>query len=72
MKCPFCGKEMEKGLLQGSGRLLWCRELHDFTMIPRKGEVMVGMSLASNYWLPAWICKDCKKFVADYSEGVGP
>lgn len=68
MRCPFCGSFMENGFLQGGSLMVWVKKKHHISLLPREGEVM----LDRNYWtstsIPAHICKQCKKVIAEYEE----
>ena len=66
MNCPVCGKEMEKGLLQGGQILTWVKEKHKLSMLPKKGEVMLGRSPYLAMAIDAYICRRCMKVVVDY------
>ena len=68
MNCPVCGKEMEKGLVQGGQILSWVKEKHKLSMLPKKGEVLLGRSSFQILTFEAFICKACKKVVLDYSK----
>lgn len=63
MNCPQCGKELEKGRLTAGG--YWIR------WIPEGGIDLVDAVTVSRQSLrakgtPAWICRTCRKVIADY------
>ena len=71
MKCPKCGREMEKGYLQSDWKnsISWVSKLLPFGLgywkqdgICVSNEATVGVVA-----VPAHICKSCKVFVGDYS-----
>ena len=67
MKCPFCEKIMEKGILQSGQIMLWARKKHYMTLNAwRDGEVELDRNYLTGVSLPAWICKACEKVVVDY------
>ena len=68
MNCPTCGKMMEKGLVQVGSRAVWVRKKHLVSLLPREGEVELARNLMGYAAIPAYICKDCKKVLMDYSE----
>ncbi len=68
MKCPCCNQEMEAGYLQTGTRIAWTRELHKFSLLPRKGEVILENNVFKGVDFHAQICKHCKKVVLDYSD----
>ncbi len=67
MKCPCCGDEMEKGYLQAGQILLWARKKHKISLLPRDGDVLIDKNYWSGVSPEAYICKQCKKLVVDYS-----
>ena len=68
MNCPFCGREMEVGFLQGGRFLLWAVRRHKISLLPREEDVL----LAENHWnfvtvKDAYLCRNCKKVLFDYA-----
>lgn len=68
MKCPICGNEMEKGLVQAGQRVLWSKKRHYFSLLPKEGEVTIGYNPLGNVCFESYICKSCKRVILDYSE----
>ena len=68
MNCPVCDKMMEKGLVQVGSRAVWVKKKHRISLLPREGEVELGRNLMGCCAIPAWICKECKQVLMDYSE----
>lgn len=68
MRCPFCGDSMEKGLIQGGNLLVWVKKKHYFSLLPKEGEVILDRDYLTGSAIPAWICKKCKKLIAEYTE----
>lgn len=68
MNCPFCNGEMEEGFLQGMRRVAWVKKKHKITLLPKEGEILLENNVFSDFLIPAYICKYCKKVVLDYSE----
>jgi len=66
MKCPYCGGEMEAGILEGERYLLWAKKPHKISYRPKEGEVLLGEKTISSVALEAYICKHCKKITIDY------
>ena len=72
MKCPYCGKEMEKGLLQSPQEIAWLNgerkhffgkaEFHDGSVVLSEFSFLKGSVVT------AYLCRDCKKVLIDYSE----
>ncbi len=68
MKCPVCSVEMEKGFLQAGDIMVWVKKKHHLSLLPGEGEVLLDRKYLTNCTLPAWICKACRKVVAEYEE----
>jgi len=68
MICPYCNKEMEAGYLQTGSRIAWTKEIHKFSILPRKGEIMLENNVFKGVNFQAYICKHCKKILFDYSD----
>ena len=68
MKCPICGNEMEKGYLQAGQRMSWVKKKHKVSLLPKEGEISLGNNVLGGLVFEAYICKDCKKVLLDYSE----
>ena len=68
MRCPFCEGLMEKGLLQGGNLLVWVKKKHYLSLLPKDGEVILDRNYLTGSSVTAWICKDCKKVIAEYTE----
>lgn len=68
MKCPYCGKDMIKGVIQSSSALKWSmkkyvfasEELHSDVIHICKGSRFTGFSAA------AYNCISCNKIIIDY------
>ncbi len=68
MKCPLCGNEMEQGFLQSGQRMAWVKTPHKVSLLPKKGEVLLGNHVINGLSFQADICKTCKKVWFDYSQ----
>ncbi len=68
MKCPFCSKEMEQGVLQAGDIILWARKRHKISLLPKDGEVMLDRNVLGYTAIPSWICKDCRKVITEYED----
>ncbi|HCX05118.1 MAG TPA: hypothetical protein DHM42_11630 [Clostridiales bacterium] len=67
MDCPKCNNEMEQGYLQGMRRVAWVKNKHKVSLLPKQGEVLLENNNVKDFLLKAWICKNCKKIIIDYS-----
>ena len=69
VRCPFCEQNMEKGLLQSGGSMIvWVKNKHYFSLKPKAGEVVLDRNYLTGGSVHAWICKDCKRVVIEYTE----
>ena len=68
MKCPYCGGEMEAGILEGERYLLWAKKPHKISYRPKEGEVLLGEKTINAVAVEAFICKQCRKITVDYSD----
>lgn len=68
MKCPNCNNEMEHGFLQGMRRVAWVKNQHKVSLLPKQGEILLENNTFKDFIFSAWICKNCKKIVVDYSD----
>ena len=77
MNCPVCGKEMEKGhvITKNSIGLFFMpgeKDLRTFYTrrnIEADGGIVLDGPMTFRYnrtWLPAWVCRGCKKIVMEY------
>lgn len=68
MKCPKCGREMEPGYLTAGGyRILWTdRERRWSNLRGARDVLLQGMTLTGKNRVSAWICRDCRRVVAEY------
>ncbi len=69
-KCPYCGNEMEKGLLQtGGNNMIWDVKEHSLLVLPSKEGVKLayrpmGCAVVEN----VYCCKNCKRIMLQYEE----
>ena len=73
MICPYCGKEMEEGIIQSPQELSWKKGL-DRPVIGRakyhEGSVVLSeLSYLKGSAVKAYLCRDCGKVIIDYSDG---
>lgn len=72
MKCPYCDKEMEEGLIQSPHEIAWLKgtrrkllgraELHDGSV------VLSDLSLMKGSAVVAYLCRACQKIIIDFSD----
>ena len=68
MICPFCGKEMEKGILSGDGRcaVIWKSgdKKANFTdTLVDSGRVTAAKHTIAYFTIEAYYCSVCKKMI---------
>ncbi|MBP3891965.1 MAG: hypothetical protein J6D29_07310 [Solobacterium sp.] len=68
MMCPYCGKGMEKGVIESSEPINFMKEVR-FMNRPKesKGEFNLATPpLAGRSYVEVYLCRDCRKIVIDY------
>ncbi|MBQ1827205.1 MAG: hypothetical protein II126_04450 [Erysipelotrichaceae bacterium] len=72
MKCPYCNKEMEKGAIQSQQEIAWLKgdKRHLFAKADfHEGSVVLSrLSIIKGAAVTAYLCRDCRKVVIDYSD----
>ena len=68
--CPFCGKEMLKGILSGDGRsgVSWKAGERKIPLIDRitgSGKVTAAKLTPASFMICSYFCPDCKKMIFD-------
>ncbi|MDY5613387.1 PF20097 family protein [Dysosmobacter sp.] len=71
-KCPWCGREMEQGFLNGGRGVYWTRGVPDtktkWLGAGAENQLRVDEEGALFTYRTAWYCPDCRKLVADLPE----
>ena len=68
MKCPYCGEEMELGMIESSDPLGWKKE-KTFVNRPSKkrGEIMLAKpAMFGHGTVDAYLCRECRKIIISY------
>ena len=70
MICPFCGKEMEKGILSGDGRcaVRWKsgdKKANFSDTLVDSGRVTAAKHTIAYFTIEAYYCSVCKKMIFD-------
>ncbi len=68
MQCPYCGKEMEKGMIISSEPINFMKEVR-FINRPkkRKGEFNLATPhLGGRSHVDVCLCRECRKIVIEY------
>ncbi len=70
MNCPYCGKEMEKGILSGDGRsnVTWNpgnKKSGGFDRFLGIGKVTAAKHSLTLFFIEAYYCSECRKMIFD-------
>ena len=70
MKCPFCDKEMKKGIMYGDGRsgVHWNegnKKVPFLEAMVGKGRLTVAKYSLTTFTIESYYCAACKKMVID-------
>ena len=70
MRCPFCGRELERGFLQSGRTAFFTTKRRRFLFWPdeQNGDVELTQHNWTSPIAPAWICRSCRKVVIDCEE----
>ena len=72
MKCPYCGHEMEQGLIQSNQELSWIpgsrRKLFGRAAFHEGAVVLSRLSFARGSAVVAFLCRDCGRIVIDFGD----
>ena len=72
MRCPYCGKEMEEGLIQSPQELSWIpgnkRKVLGRARFHEGALVLSELSFLRGSAVVAWLCRECGKMVIDCPE----
>ena len=73
MKCPYCSKEMELGVIQSPNEIAWQKDKHLFGRSDlHDGAVCLSQhSFLKGSSVEAWLCRECNKVIIDYASGKG-
>ena len=72
MKCPYCEKEMEAGLIQSPREISWTKGNEKVRTAARfhKDSVILSALDAQSFFdgnaVRAYICRECRKVVINY------
>lgn len=66
-KCPWCGKDMERGYIAGDRSVYWTpKKPGIFGAAANSGSFTLDTAKSlADYGCIAWLCRDCKKLTAD-------
>lgn len=73
MKCPYCGHEMRKGVIQSARKMFFTTKEHKVWLVPDyscKDEVLLSHSNWTSPTIDAMQCEQCKRIIIDYSEEI--
>ena len=72
MTCPYCGGEMESGVIQSPQEISWLHKRHIFGGAElHEGSVILSeLSFIKGSCVTAFLCRSCAKVVIDYKDGA--
>jgi len=70
MNCPYCNKEMKKGVVSGDGRstVIFSEGDKPTKLLDRldgSGALLSQKRILSRFTIDACFCKDCRKLIID-------
>lgn len=68
MVCPYCKKEMEKGVIESSREIAWKRKKSLITAAKfhKDAVLLAPLLLITNTFVVAYLCRNCKKVIIEY------
>lgn len=68
MNCPYCNKEMEKGVIQSPHEINWQSKKRFFGRADLYGDavLLAKLDFFKGCAAEAWLCRECKKVIIDY------
>ncbi len=73
MQCPYCGKEMEKGLILSTKEISWVKgekkKVFAKASLSEDSAVLSAYSFWKRPAVVAWRCAVCQKIVIDLADG---
>lgn len=66
MNCPYCGAEMENGVVQSAREMFWGREKHKFMFSATREDEFTLAHGWNGSAIEAFCCRKCKKIIIDY------
>ena len=72
MECPYCNKDMEKGVIEGPYEICWKKksswigraQFHDGSV------VLSELAMLKDSRVTAYLCRDCEKVIIDYTDNA--
>ena len=72
MKCPYCGFEMEKGMIRSDHEINWSDKKYFFNraQFHPKSVLLGDLHFLRGTEVEAWLCRSCQKVIIDYAENT--
>lgn len=72
MKCPYCNKKMEQGVIQSPQEISWQKKKRLLSRSDMYDDAVClsPWSFLKGSAVEAWLCRDCNKVVIDYSANI--
>ncbi len=77
MNCPYCGREMEVGVIQSRDAVVWTKETVGGLFAPLRRKQSDGAVVLSEFHafsgsaVRAYLCRECRKVLIDPTDGCG-
>lgn len=73
MQCPYCGMDMERGVIQSQNGISWTKKAHlvGKASFHEDSVVLSEYSFLKGSAVVAHLCRACEKVIIDYAEGGG-
>ena len=70
MQCPYCGDDMERGVIQGRNQMVWQKKPSRLTYSLHMEDSVI---LTQETWfriprVMAYLCRGCEKIIIDYED----
>ena len=70
MNCPYCGAELESGVLQAGNSIIWTPKAHKLSLNPRADgrDIVLDRNYLTSPKIAAHNCAKCRKIIVAYDE----
>ena len=68
MTCPYCNKEMERGIIEAKSQPIWTKR-QKISIFKRKDEIALSNFMSTEY-SAAYYCEKCGKIIINIDEKI--
>ena len=68
MICPYCNREMERGIIEAKSQPIWTKR-QKISIFKRKDEIALSNVMSTEY-SAAYYCENCRKIIVDLNEQI--